>query len=57
MKYGLILGLLLISGCTGHRLESYDIGVTAGQTEFTGEIDTRTATTINGRVNWHFGVK
>jgi len=45
--------LILISGC-GH-LDSYDIGVTAGQTEFTGE-STNRAATINGRVNWHFKV-
>jgi len=46
-----------LAGCAGHRLESYDVGLTAGQTEFTGETDTKTAATVNGRVNFHFGVK
>lgn len=52
----IILILLFLSGCTGHRLESYDVGLTAGQTEFTGETETKSASTVNARINWHFGV-
>jgi hypothetical protein len=53
----LILFALALAGCAGHRLANYDIGLTAGQTEFSGDSDAKRATTVNGRINLHFETK
>ena len=51
-----ILTAAALNGCAGHRLANYDVGVSVGQTEFSGETDTHSATTAIGKINLHFEV-
>ncbi len=34
MKYILILSVVLLAGCSGHRLTGYNVKTTVGQTEY-----------------------
>jgi hypothetical protein len=58
MKYiAMMILVIMLAGCAGHKLENYDVGLNVGETEFSGDTDTKKATTANVRVNFHFGVK